>query len=296
MFPAGRSGNMVRGGFGAALKRLACVPECTRPATCERRAECAYALIFEPRSLGSGPSGFSYRPRPFVFRTHHLDGCAIEPGESFHVDLHLFDVRTPMLGYYVDSLRLLAGEGIGNRRGRASLEAVDLLDNDSRPRCTVCVEASGQTHVLAAPVEVSLGPDPAPVSRIVVRFLTPTELKGGGAPVERPVFSVLIRRIRDRLSGLRALYGPGPLPVDFKALGRRAECVGLVRAGIRHVPLVRRSSASGRVHPIGGFVGEAEYEGELAEFVPYLRAAYWTGAGRHTVWGNGVIKVDVVAR
>jgi hypothetical protein len=37
-------------------------------------------------------------------------------------------------------------------------------------------------------------------------------------------------------------------------------------------------------------VGSAEYEGDLAEFVPYLRAARWAGVGRQTVWGNGEIE------
>ena len=40
---------------------------------------------------------------------------------------------------------------------------------------------------------------------------------------------------------------------------------------------------------LGGFVGEAEYEGDLTEFVPYLRAAHWTGVGRQTAWGKGAL-------
>jgi CRISPR/Cas system endoribonuclease Cas6 (RAMP superfamily) len=53
----------------------------------------------------------------------------------------------------------------------------------------------------------------------------------------------------------------------------------------------RRSSRTGQTHSIGGFVGEAEYEGDLAEFVPYLKAAKWVGVGRQTVWGKGEIDV-----
>ena len=34
-----------------------------------------------------------------------------------------------------------------------------------------------------------------------------------------------------------------------------------------------------------------EYEGELGEFVPFLRAAEWTGVGRQTSWGKGAITV-----
>lgn len=45
-------------------------------------------------------------------------------------------------------------------------------------------------------------------------------------------------------------------------------------------------------HPLGGVTGWVEYEGELGEFLPYLRAATYTGVGRQTVWGHGRLKVE----
>ncbi|MGB9605238.1 MAG: CRISPR system precrRNA processing endoribonuclease RAMP protein Cas6, partial [Bryobacteraceae bacterium] len=42
------------------------------------------------------------------------------------------------------------------------------------------------------------------------------------------------------------------------------------------------------------FTGEVEYEGDVAEFVPYLEAAQWTGVGRQTVWGKGELAVTVL--
>jgi CRISPR/Cas system endoribonuclease Cas6 (RAMP superfamily) len=59
---------------------------------------------------------------------------------------------------------------------------------------------------------------------------------------------------------------------------------------------VRRSSRTGQVHPWGGFTGAAEYQGDLAEFMPYLRAARWTGVGRQTVWGKGEITAESLDR
>jgi CRISPR/Cas system endoribonuclease Cas6 (RAMP superfamily) len=56
----------------------------------------------------------------------------------------------------------------------------------------------------------------------------------------------------------------------------------------------RRSSRTGQSHGIGGFVGWAEYQGELSEFLPILQAAQWTGVGRHCVWGNGELRVEIV--
>jgi hypothetical protein len=122
-----------------------------------------------------------------------------------------------------------------------------------------------------------------------VRFLTPTELKSGQQLAARPEFSILAARIRDRISTLRELYGEGPLAIDFRAFGERAALVRMTRCEVQQREIERRSSRTGQVHPIGGFVGEAEYEGDLAEFVPYLHAARWTGVGRQTVWGKGEI-------
>src|SRR5258707_471919 len=92
---------------------------------------------------------------------------------------------------------------------------------------------------------------------------------------ERAEFGVLAAKIRDRLSTLRECYDDGPLAIDFREFGERAARVRMTRCEIGRVEVARRSSRTGQTHPIGGFVGEAEYEGELAEFVPYLNAAKW---------------------
>ena len=46
----------------------------------------------------------------------------------------------------------------------------------------------------------------------------------------------------------------------------------------------------GQVHAIGGFVGEADYERELAEFVPYLRGEADLGRATDGL-GEGVVEV-----
>jgi hypothetical protein len=145
--------------------------------------------------------------------------------------------------------------------------------------------------ISASPVAVPLSWNGPPVTQLRVRFLTPTELKTSGGLAERPEFGVLFARARDRVSTIRALYGAGPLEIDFRGIGDRAAVVQMTECDIRWIDTERRSSRTGQVHSIGGFVGGAEYRGDLAEFVPILRAAVWTGVGRHTVWGNGAIEM-----
>ncbi len=91
---------------------------------------------------------------------------------------------------------------------------------------------------------------------------------------------------------LRALYGPGPLAIDFRATGERAARIRMTRCEIENVAAERVSGSTGQRHSIGGFTGFADYEGELGEFLPYLEIGRHTGVGRQTVWGKGEIRIE----
>jgi hypothetical protein len=244
-FPQGKAANTLRGALGTVLD----------------------AKVFAPAGPDGSPSGLADPPRPFVLRARHLDGCAIRPGDVFHIGLNVFS-REP--GVFVDAFAALAEQGIGPGRGKAHLERV-----------------AG-----AEPVAIDLTPAPADVRNIRVEFLTPTELKHEGQIASEPAFPILLARIRDRISTLRALYGPGPLEIDFRNMGARAAGIRMIRCEMRQVNIRRRSSRTGQTHAIGGVTGFAEYEGELAEFLPWLEAAQWTGVGRQPVWGKGEIRVQ----
>jgi hypothetical protein len=295
-FPPGKSSNLLRGAFGSIFRRIACVPHCNDAHTCEIRASCPYARMFEPSALVAGPSGLADWPRPFVFRATHLDGRTINASESFSFDLNLFDMGSPAIAYLVLAFSQLAHEGLGPRRGRATLADVSQLNEAGDPVQRLYDGKSFLLQQSPPPMTLSLEPSPEPVERLRVKFLTPTELKSGQQVTSRPDFGVLAARIRDRLSTLRELYGDGPLEIDFRGFGERAARVRMTQCRLGRVDVERRSSRTGQVHSLGGFVGEAEYEGELTEFIPYLRAAKWTGVGRQTVWGNGQIEIEIMRR
>lgn len=215
-----------------------------------------YLRMFEP--TGSGPSGLSNWPRPFAIRCAALNGRTLQPGDRFCFGLHLFDLRNPALEHFTQAFAQWAH--------------------------LISVEHTSVT--------VDLDARRAPVSRIRVEFQTPTELKSADGDAKD--FSVLLARARDRVSTLRSLYGAGPLEIDFRAVAERARSVKTVRSELQHVAVERRSRRTGQRHSIGGSMGFAEYEGDLAEFLPYLEAASFTGVGRHCTWGNGQIKTEVI--
>ena len=111
-FPPGKASNILRGALGTVFRRLACVPACRDPKTCNVRYSCPYAKTFEPVSEG-GPSGLADSPRPFVFRARHLDACTIQQGQRFHFDLHLFTPDASVLAGFIQTFAALGTEGLG---------------------------------------------------------------------------------------------------------------------------------------------------------------------------------------
>lgn len=291
-FPAGKAANTLRGGLGLAFRRIACSPECPGAADCGRRTACIYARIFEPSAQGGdpcgpAPSGLADWPRPFVFRARHLDGRVISAGEAFSVGLNVFCLDREAIEHFSRAFAALGREGLGAGRGRAELVSVHRIAFGAVLEQTI----HGATAEDFAPVVLELAPRAQAPHRIRVEFLSPTELKHDGEIVERPEFSILFARIRDRISTLRGLYGAGPLEIDFQESAARAAQVRLTGCELRRVEVERRSGRTGHSHSIGGFVGFAEYTGDLGEFLPYLEAAQWAGVGRQAVWGKGEIRV-----
>ena len=215
--------------------------------------------FFRPKPRPGAPSGFQAAPRPFVLRCRQLDGRHFSPGSSWSFDLHLFD---------------LAADPSPAVRRLTSIHGARVQP----------LETTADDHSLDLAAF-------APCSRLRVDFLTPTELKGHDDNTVPPPFDVLLKRARDRVSALAAFYGEAPAGLDYRGLGERAAHARLAAGSVRSISLRRTSSRTGETHPLGGFIGFAEYEGDLGEFVPWLKAAEAAGLGRHTVWGNGAISL-----
>ncbi len=311
-FPPGKAANTLRGALGMALPqfsvtvaasdRAATVRERpvdlhprSRPDGCgseELRAVRSGADFFKASDGRSSvaahaPSGFADPPRPFILRTQALEAGAPshDAGSIFSFDIHLFLPDPSEIHTIAAAFERYSSQGIGPAQGRMDLVSISTLSANRTE--TEFLSTGSAAH----PIHLSLTPGSAPVSRLVIAFTTPTELKHESSLAAVPEFQILFARLRDRISALHTFYGPGPLEVDFKALAERARNVRLVDSGLEHQAVTRHSSRTGQRHPIGGFTGTAVYEGPLTDFVPWLRAGYWTGVGRQTVWGKGVVQI-----
>jgi hypothetical protein len=248
---------------------------------------------FNPRQE-TGPSGFADPPRPFVLRAGSLNNRTLQPGDSFCFDLHLFVLGRRNLAAFTSAFCESANLGLGHTRGRAELHAIDRLASDGS--IAQCVWENNEWLAdddIPIAIDLERRACDAEVRRIMIEFLTPTELKHQGGLIDEPSFPVLFARVRDRVCALSRFYNGDNLEVPLAGLSEDSTRVKLIDASVVHNKAERRSSRTGQRHPLGGFTGTAVYEGELGCFLPWLEAAYWTGVGRQTVWGKGAIHTSV---
>ncbi len=127
--PAVNKGNMLRGGFGHAFRRLCCIPQCRDTKTCPLAASCPYKTLFEPSPPPGGErlSRNQDTPRPFIFRPPLNSRTTYRPGEAFDFSLTLLGKAVDYLPYFVLAFRELAREGIGLNRAPCELERVEAL-------------------------------------------------------------------------------------------------------------------------------------------------------------------------
>lgn len=286
--------NVLRGSFDIAFRHLVCHDidlDCRR---CPLLTTCPYPVVFRP-APPPGSERLSRQqdiPRPFLF-----EPPAVGDGEtSLEVGLTLFGAANRFLPYFVVALRALADRGFGRVRGRLRLARVSGETPGGRG------EVFDQTRAVVTPFARGLRvadldrPMDEATKRVRVRFLTPTTLKRDGLLIERPSFADLVCRVRDRLSSLAAFFGDGPLEMDFAGVGRAAGEIRTVECQTRWERRNRRSSRTGDVHEISGFVGEAVYEGELGGWMPLLRLGEAVHVGKYAVWGNGRMAVEGIGR
>lgn len=289
-----------RGAFGAVFRSLVCHDLALDCEACPLRAACPFPRVFAPSIPSGRPVIARLRdpPRPFVLADPHPEAPSLAPDTPIALGLALVGSSVLELPYFVVALRRLGDDGIGRARTRFRVEDVRCVDAAGIGGAVVYERGSDVVRPARLPLWAGdlARPGDGAAKRVQVRFVTPTDLRGGADDVTRaPPFGVLVRRARDRAGALATFFGQGPIADDPRAIGALADTVREVASEIARAETFRRSTRTGERHSVGGIVGTAVYEGEaIGEVMPWLRLAEALGVGKHATFGNGRIGVEVV--
>ncbi len=258
-------GDRWRGGFGEALRNLACHLRWEKTACqgCNISTDCFYYRYF-----------FTDRPHPYVMLPE-LDGKRVyNAGERILLEMVLIGEAAGHVDKFVTTVEEMGRTGIGSRRGRfrvRSVVAKDLVD-----------------------VSTFFKEESVTVDHCSIELLTPLKIKEAtsGLNYRNLSFETFFRLLIKRIINLNNLYCDG-----------RSFDKNLIEPGKQHLfTLARKIGAktytewrdfkrfSSRQHKsmkIGGQLGIIVYNGDMSPFKPYLELGEIVGVGQHTTSGFG---------
>jgi hypothetical protein len=286
------AGSLLRGQFGSALRRSACITGAKACAGCPLLTTCPYPMIFEtPAPPEHRLQKFSAVPNPYVIEPP-AGVRRLGAGDTLRFDVVLIGRALERLALIAHALQRALGEGLGKARARGDL--IDITLETAAGREAVWDSASGKLAAHTAQLTV---PEFPRTREVTLAFETPLRLQEKGQPLSaaqlspRALVMALVRRI-ELLFEFHA--GVAGLGAQAPALARAAESL-FEQRDLRWKDLVRYSSRQRQTVPQGGVIGTWTLRGELQPLLPWLWLGQWLHAGKSATMGLGGYRLKVGA-
>ncbi len=289
-------GSALRGALYGALARQYC-PDRQAVHLPGHKSACPVCRLLATEDP-SGERGQDV-PRPVTVEPPPGDR-PLRAGESWCFGLSLIGTEAAAtFPFIIRAAEAMGESGVGPGRARFDIVGVDTYN----PLDGAC-ESLLEGRVVRRPALPVTAPQVAaraaelPSDRVTLEFLTPLRIGEDKRLAHRPDLGILLRRLIERCQAIATHFGGSPLARDrarwrevtlrLSALAAEAQ---LTRDETRWLDVVSGSRRTGRTSPIGGLVGLAQWEGNLAEAMSWLLWGQSLHVGKSTVKGNGWYRV-----
>ncbi len=186
-------------------------------------------------------------------------------------------------------------QGGGRRRGTFVIREIAAVNSLSGERQPVLRQGDTMVSMPDLPItneQVLARAAQLPRDRLTLTFKTPTRIIEQRKLLHRPTFRPLVQRLHRRLRDLTRQFTATPWEFDFRQVMAQAEAVQVVEDHTRWVELDSFSTRLEASTPMGGFVGQVTFEGDLEPFLPWLVWGEIVHVGKDAVKGNGWMRMS----
>ena len=278
------AGSMIRGVFGRALRRLACMTREKDCKACPLYRSCAYTSIFEtPAPVTHELQKFSQIPNPYIIEPPEWGERLYGIGKTLSFHMVLIGRTRDQLPMIIYALKRGLAYDIGH--GKAALRRV-LIAHENEEDYTMIYEDGDQEvepheNTIHIPRETS-------ESSMRLQFLTPLRLQHNGRalPPDAITAPILLSALIRRLNLLMEFHAGIQLTDDFAAAFELTQQVSLTHQW-HWKDWQRFSSRQKQAMKLGGAVGFCTLEHLPPEIVPFLIAGQWLHLGKNATLGLG---------
>ena len=286
-------GSTLRGGFGHAFRRIVCVYRDRECADCLLKEKCVYSWVFETPV----PNGaeilrkYTAAPHPFVIEPPMDDQRTYRADDEMSFGLTLIGRAVDYMPYFIYAFEELGHIGIG--KGKGNFQLVEVAEesplHNGKPKKQVIYR--GNDKMLAetdGPVKWQDIMEPLSSSKLRLLFLSPTRIKYENSLTKELEFHIFFRNLLRRISLLSYFHCGQKLDDSgFKGLIEQAGNIKTVKRDLHWEDWERYSNRQETRMKMGGFMGEAVYEGDFSPFWPYIRLGEYVHVGKGSGFGLG---------
>lgn len=298
------AGSTLRGAFGRALRKAACITGQAKCTGCHLRQSCAYGVVFDPVASAQ-PLHPSFRDGLplYLVQPPALGACQLQAGQTQSFDLlllHGTEAHHSLIQHTLHSAveKELFAPGMFKLTGTQTSQTALL------PTSSATTAQHNQTQQ-AEPTH----------NQISLRWLTPLRLQHQGKPIFKPQqldAPGLVRALLRRQMQWQQITGQKPetpappgttpnstpgVPVELKPQPTMdaAQACTLDTRQLHWHDLHRQSGTQKQKLPLGGLLGSATLTGPtnaLTALLPLLQMGEQLHIGKETVMGLGRYQID----
>lgn len=281
-------GPTLRGGFGRALRNVACSLGRDNCKECPIGTICAYSYLFETPIAESATimRKYTQAPHPFVFEPNEFGKPRVQEGDSVDHSLVVIGGAVRYLPYFFLAIERLGENGLGGDLVPFRVDRVVTADG------VTLFEQPRRGHFDAAKLRgLLVEPGKSRTAAFQVVLQTPARITVNGRLAGIPTLPDVVRALARRVFLLRHFHcdgGDNPLSDDFVEAAKAAHCLD---ARFHWEDADRYSTRQQQRVPIGGIVGRLRCEGDFGLLEPLLRAGEYVHVGKNATFGLGKLAV-----
>ncbi len=289
-------GSTFRGAFGYAFKKIVCALKKEECNNCLLKEKCIYSYVFEtpvPKD-SEKMRKYTQSPHPFIIEPPLENKRYYSPGETIIFNLILIGKTIDYLPYFIYTFIELGKRGIKKAEGRYLLEEV----RDQKEKTIFNFSDSILTDSFAKLSFKDILPQNDDVNhkknknQLKITFLTPTRIKYNEQFTLDLEFHILIRNLLRRISLLSYFHCGEELDIDFKGLIEKATAIKTLSKTLTWHDWERYSNRQKTRMKLGGFIGEAVYEGDITPFLPFIKLGEFIHVGKGSSFGLGKYEIE----
>jgi len=278
------SGSMLRGAFGHALRKIACMTKIKDCNACPLKETCPYTLVFEPSAhTQQSVQNYTQLPAPYVIEPPKVGEKLLENGERLSFNMVIMSKALDQLPLIILAWKRALQFGLGKHRGKANLLQVTKLTTIDETAVWNAEEGQLLPHNKHTSIQI-----PSTLEKVTLQISTPMRLQRNSKPVGPETINScdLMGALHRRWQMFTKCSSLTAQNINIREVTEQAKNLNS-DTQLHWTDWARYSNRQKQRIALGGVTGQWVLQGDLSDHINPIILGQWLHIGKNTTFGMG---------